>query len=1459
MTYEQQLKRLIEAAGDPSPTAVSGEMLRKHGLTVNPTTIDGWLRCTPPRDTARRHAFLSVLTELAQIRNPGAAPRLTRDHWDRLAEAFRKKREDRAADSRPPVRPGSGQAWWDAVAGSKAWQLVAPAEQERARTVREWALDVVRRLAKLYDERCTLLDQDPWWDPESAHRTTRAAELLLREMHERLERPTLTSAEAALIALLPFLHQVHGAFTVTDLAHIDPADLNDRLPGGAHRQTHNALLRNHKRLVRQANRGHRLPDRGDGRPETGWWLFHQWAKQETSSLPALLAELESVGTGLGMLLDRHLLTRLLACTHASPRKLYSRGRDGLLKPEPFRVELGVGDWQDIRENMVGPLFAIAHAMALSPTDLPSDIVEHVGIPDPVTAGSLLSTLNKARWIPRGDALGLQATCGHPAVVAALVQHALHVDALLRDARRTRPTQEMGGLPVYAHADEVYEADDAGEPRQLGEVIRFRLDEARVQELLMGENLYRDRSLAIRELYQNALDACRLRRAWEQARNGEDDFKGRIEFEQGYDKDEKRYYLECRDNGIGMDETVLAEVFSRAGVRLSEHARFQEESEEWRKDGITVYPNSRFGIGVLSYFMLADEIRVTTFPVHGRSEPLTVLITGPGHYFRVRTSEERPHVGTRVRLYLREGKEAPSCVQELRRLLGIAEFLTHAEHGKQKATWKPGRLEPREAPVGGPQGFLAHGRTVSCPQDGYGVHGQVVWCEHGGGILADGIFIEPRVRRGVLADPGSTFRLRGAVVNLTGATRPKDLSVDRTEILDADVGEQVERLIRGALPDLLAADPPLLTTEWLADVSGLSPRLADIVTEAAGEAGFELRLHGHSAPVATAGFFPPDADIIHRADGTFLDDTWGIRPGGTPDDVTLLWRLLAHRPNAEIAALTELVPELSRVQAVLVSRPSDVLLRTTASREWRSRDWAGQHEFTREIRCPGHALSVAEACGTAYQDVLTRMELLGMVTPEAPRGDVVVDSTGVALLDTYLGGASGDARAGIWWGTDSVVPPGHFLKAHLVLNIGIETALGRMRAIGFDVPGELMPTETPEDWVVPLLSRDLDSYDPWLDLAEPVPVGHVLCAMARTGRSFSEVIDTLRTYGFRPELGSLDERTARELLWQSAQWGWDTEDLSELDATRPVPLCLLARASLVSGIPLPETVRRITELGLPVGRMPDRVDPMDSVILNAEGLGGRAPVAAVDTLLDAAHATGVSLAAVASRLRAYGYRLEPSGVELPSQVAEDDVGILRQVRHYLNGWEKLGPDRQVPVQVLVLAARQTGKSPRAIVDRLACYGLGTPLTAPPDKPSRSDRELIGLGGLGQGPVLKWDEPVPLYHLVSVCSELLMEYEEVTQRLTAFGFRMPALGVEDLDQIDRGLCLDIFAPVRRVSRSPLVLGNPIPDFLAIARSAPLPIPDLLPRLTRLGVDLPRVAEAVRAALPQVPGLVMTPTEP
>jgi hypothetical protein len=101
---------------------------------------------------------------------------------------------------------------------------------------------------------------------------------------------------------------------------------------------------------------------------------------------------------------------------------------------------------------------------------------------------------------------------------------------------------------------------------------------------MGRQLYDDPALSIRELYQNALDACRYRdtRLKGLCRTGRNpgEWSGRISFSQGFEDD--REYIECEDNGVGMDTDTLKQVFANAGERFVYRESFRSEQAAWQE-------------------------------------------------------------------------------------------------------------------------------------------------------------------------------------------------------------------------------------------------------------------------------------------------------------------------------------------------------------------------------------------------------------------------------------------------------------------------------------------------------------------------------------------------------------------------------------------------------------------------------------------------------------------------------------------------------------------------------------------------------------------------------------------------------------------------------------------------------------------------------------------------------------
>jgi hypothetical protein len=169
-------------------------------------------------------------------------------------------------------------------------------------------------------------------------------------------------------------------------------------------------------------------------------------------------------------------------------------------------------------------------------------------------------------------------------------------------------------------------------------LRFELDSTRITEILASQTFYGGRSAAVRELLQNAVDAVRLRaRLAPQAQP----FSPQIEFALAVGPDGRR--LKVRDNGIGISEDVLRRHLGHVGRSYYRSSEFDQ-----LRSGLT--PIGHFGIGVLSYFMIADHVSITTRPPGG--DCLRIDIRGPGEYFKVTVDDSR-WVGTEVVLTLRD--------------------------------------------------------------------------------------------------------------------------------------------------------------------------------------------------------------------------------------------------------------------------------------------------------------------------------------------------------------------------------------------------------------------------------------------------------------------------------------------------------------------------------------------------------------------------------------------------------------------------------------------------------------------------------------------------------------------------------------------------------------------------------------------------------------------------------------
>ena len=133
-----------------------------------------------------------------------------------------------------------------------------------------------------------------------------------------------------------------------------------------------------------------------------------------------------------------------------------------------------------------------------------------------------------------------------------------------------------------------------------------MDQNQVLKLLMGENLYDDRDVFVRELLQNAIDATLLRGQMDDAFVPED---SRIDFWEWGDS-EGNLWFRIDDQGTGMTLGMLQRYFLKVGnsyytfLEIKRDLRDHGQTKEFR--GI-----SRFGIGFLSCFLCGDWVEVST--------------------------------------------------------------------------------------------------------------------------------------------------------------------------------------------------------------------------------------------------------------------------------------------------------------------------------------------------------------------------------------------------------------------------------------------------------------------------------------------------------------------------------------------------------------------------------------------------------------------------------------------------------------------------------------------------------------------------------------------------------------------------------------------------------------------------------------------------------------------------------
>ena len=196
-------------------------------------------------------------------------------------------------------------------------------------------------------------------------------------------------------------------------------------------------------------------------------------------------------------------------------------------------------------------------------------------------------------------------------------------------------------------------------------VTFQLPQKRVIELL-GDEIYADKSIFIRELLQNAVDATRAQMVrdarneldatdrpaqfdepWNWSKEITSNPKYRIEVNATSSDSPSQPYIDISiaDHGIGMSLTDIRDYFLQVGTSFYQSNRYRQE--------FTHTPISQFGIGFLSCWAIADRIEVVS-RLHQEHAGLRLLLQKPSDHFIVeRMSNAEPGTKVTLRISRRE--------------------------------------------------------------------------------------------------------------------------------------------------------------------------------------------------------------------------------------------------------------------------------------------------------------------------------------------------------------------------------------------------------------------------------------------------------------------------------------------------------------------------------------------------------------------------------------------------------------------------------------------------------------------------------------------------------------------------------------------------------------------------------------------------------------------------------------
>lgn len=287
---------------------------------------------------------------------------------------------------------------------------------------------------------------------------------------------------------------------------------------------------------------------------------------------------------------------------------------------------------EINAQFLAIVLRIADILDFDRERTPSVLFEYLYPISEISLSHWLTHLSVQGWLIAENKIRYRVECEHPLYQKTVYEFLDKVDGELQGAKLLMEKfpadiaeKYKMHLPRAVDRSEIGPRIVGGKPSYIFGDFQFGLDYDRVIALLVEELQY-ERSAAIRELLQNSVDACRYRYSLERSLGTSWD-KKKVKIHFVYDNNARTLTVE--DNGIGMDREIVRNHLLRVGCSYysKDNPRYVRDVATFREKGVSFYPISKFGIGILSCFLIADRVLIKTRRKerNNLSNPLSIKI------------------------------------------------------------------------------------------------------------------------------------------------------------------------------------------------------------------------------------------------------------------------------------------------------------------------------------------------------------------------------------------------------------------------------------------------------------------------------------------------------------------------------------------------------------------------------------------------------------------------------------------------------------------------------------------------------------------------------------------------------------------------------------------------------------------------------------------------------------------